>query len=210
MLRNWWAGVAVGVACALGAVVAVSAATDQARAQSGFTVTAGQLQINQKISQASVRRSNRALNHLAPVRTAASDAADDGSGGVKPPAGTGWTADHIADGAVGRGKLAPDVRAALPRWAIKTGNDAGAPARTSSPGIQLIRVGQGFHHVDLGTPLGGCSWSGTLSNDAGSLPAAAILRTSFSNAFPTRVTVFTFATDGVAQVDSSFTLHVFC
>lgn len=88
MLRNWWADVAVGVAAGLAALAGVNAATGEAQAQSGFTVSPGQLQINQKISQASVRRSNRALNYLAPVRTQASDAADDGTDGVKPPVGT--------------------------------------------------------------------------------------------------------------------------
>lgn len=134
MLRNWWAGVAVGVACALGAVVAVSAATGQAQAQSGFTVSAGQLQINQKISQASVRRSNRALNHLAPVRTQASDAADDGTGGVKPPAGTGWTAEHIADGAITNAKLArPTLSAVVTQAGVLNRGDGAISAASLPP-----------------------------------------------------------------------------
>ena len=41
-----------------------------------------QLLINQRISQAAVKRSNQALNYLAPVRTTASDAANTGANGV--------------------------------------------------------------------------------------------------------------------------------
>lgn len=57
--RNVWVGVACGVALGLGGIVAVDAATQSADAQGGFKVTPGQLQINQKISQAAVRRANR-------------------------------------------------------------------------------------------------------------------------------------------------------
>jgi hypothetical protein len=99
-------GVACGLALGLGGGVAVDAATESADAQtSGVEVTSAQLLINQRISQAAVRRSNRALNYLAPIRSAQSDAADDGRKGVIalndiPGAGQGWTTAQIADGAI--------------------------------------------------------------------------------------------------------------
>ena len=101
------AGAAVG-ACG----VYFGGVAEQADAQgTKFTATPAQLRINQKISQAATRRSNRALNYLAPVRTAATDAADTGSGGVTalsavPGAGAGWTGGQIADGAVGASEIA--------------------------------------------------------------------------------------------------------
>lgn len=110
------AGIACGVVLAMAGGFAIDGALDDAEAQAGFSVTPAQLQTNQRISQAAVRRSNRALNYLAPIRTAASDAADDGRDGVDPlasvpGAGSGWTSGQIADGAITSAKLSSAVRA---------------------------------------------------------------------------------------------------
>ena len=78
-----WMGVAGGMAVGLAITAAVGA-----NAQSGdFTVSAQQLKINQNISSAAVKRSNRSLNYLAPIRTTQTDNADNGSNGVKPLSG---------------------------------------------------------------------------------------------------------------------------
>jgi hypothetical protein len=109
-----WLGVACGVATGIGGVAALDAA-DRADAQaSKVEVTAEQLLINQRISQAAVRRGNRALNYLAPIRTTATDGADDGRSGVVPLAtvagsGAGWTGAQIADSAIARSKVANDA-----------------------------------------------------------------------------------------------------
>lgn len=63
----------------------------EASAQVSFSVTPEQLEINQRISQAAVRRANESLGLLAPVR------------GEGAP---GWPTARIADGAVTGGKLA--------------------------------------------------------------------------------------------------------
>jgi hypothetical protein len=55
-------GLVCGAALGIGSIVAVDAATESADAQEKFTVSPAQLQINQRISQAAVRRSNRSLN----------------------------------------------------------------------------------------------------------------------------------------------------
>ena len=47
-------GLACGAALGIGSIVAVDAATESADAQERFTVSAAQLQINQRISQAAV------------------------------------------------------------------------------------------------------------------------------------------------------------
>ena len=96
--NRWWVGLACGVALGLGTVAVVGMVTGSAAAQSGnFTVSPQQLKINQNISSAAVKRSNRALNYLAPIRTNQTDAADDGSNGTKPlssipGSGQGWPA----------------------------------------------------------------------------------------------------------------------
>ncbi len=62
---RWWMGVAAGVAAGLAGIAAVEAATGDAAAQrSEVRLTKEQLVINQRISQAAVRRSNEALRRI--------------------------------------------------------------------------------------------------------------------------------------------------
>lgn len=65
--RRWWIGVAAGVTLGLATVLAIEAATGQADAQRPVAVTAQQLTINQRISQAAVKRSNDAQKRLGPL-----------------------------------------------------------------------------------------------------------------------------------------------
>ena len=65
MLKGrWWVGVAAGAAIGLGAVVAIEDTTDEASAARPVTVSAEQLKINQRISQAAVKRGNEAITRL--------------------------------------------------------------------------------------------------------------------------------------------------
>lgn len=64
---RWWVGVTAGLALGLGAVVAVEGSTGEANAARPVAVNAQQLTINQKISQAAVKRGNEALARLAVV-----------------------------------------------------------------------------------------------------------------------------------------------
>ena len=100
---------AIASAAVLGtAAVLVGSGT---AANENANTTGQQLLINQRISQAAVRRSNSALNYLAPVRTTQSDAANTGRNGVTPlsrvtGSGKGWTTAQIADGAITSAKVA--------------------------------------------------------------------------------------------------------
>ncbi len=68
MLKGrWWVGVTAGVAIGLGAVVAVEGTTGEASAARPVTVSAQQLKINQRISQAAVKRGNDAITRLTAV-----------------------------------------------------------------------------------------------------------------------------------------------
>jgi hypothetical protein len=71
MRGRWWVGVTAGVALGLGAVVAVEAATQEASAQSGFTLSAEQLRTNQRIAIAAVKRVNQAQKDIASLGAAA-------------------------------------------------------------------------------------------------------------------------------------------
>lgn len=173
MRIRWPAGVAAGILLGLGTVLAIEGATGDASAQSAFTVTPAQLQINQKISQAAVKRSNRSLNYLAPIRTSQTDKADDGSKGVTPlsqitGSGKGWTSSQIGDGAitnskVGDGavtesKLAAALANKLPKWAVV--NTDGTLLRGTT-GVTSQRINAGNYRVNFGQDLSQCSWTGT-------------------------------------------------
>lgn len=105
----------IATVAAVSAVAAVGVAAAQSDTQTtkpgAFQVTARQLQTNQRISSAAVARSNRALNYLAPIRTDASDKADDGTKGITAlnaivGSGKGWTSGQIADNAITTTKVA--------------------------------------------------------------------------------------------------------
>jgi hypothetical protein len=71
MTGRWWVGVTAGVAVGLAAVIGVEAATDTASAQRPVIVSAQQLKINQRISQAAVKRVNQAQRDIAALGAAA-------------------------------------------------------------------------------------------------------------------------------------------
>ncbi len=69
---------------------------------SGQSSSSEQLLVNQRISQAAVRRSNAALNYLQAVRTTAADTANGmyktNPVGVQSPNGAGWMGSAISTG----------------------------------------------------------------------------------------------------------------
>jgi hypothetical protein len=151
------------LAVGAGAIIGANLGAKDAQA-APVEVTAEQLLINQRISQAAVRRSNTGLNYLRSVRTPALDTSN--NTGVQPPIGTGWTSAALAANSVGTSeiqnasvtaaKLAPG--AAQPRLAVRTatsaliapGNSTGAVTSNCNPGE--VAVGGGF---SAATPGGG-------------------------------------------------------
>ncbi len=106
---------AVVAATSVAAVGVAVADTVSSTAKGGApAATAGQVKTTQRISSAAVARSNRALNYLAPIRTDATDGADDGTKGIIAlsavvGSGKGWTGAQIADGAISNAKLADNA-----------------------------------------------------------------------------------------------------
>jgi hypothetical protein len=204
MGSRWWVGVAAGVALGLGVVVATQAGTHEASAQSGFRTGAEQLRINQRISQAAVRRSNEALVLLDPIRKLPK----------LPQKVLGWraqdlrdgavSATKIANGAVSEAKLASTVVTRLPAWAVV--NATGTLAR-SSGGITSQRVEEGLYRVDLNRDVGRCAWTATqVETTALDLGFVGI---ELDPVDPERLSVRT--TDGVnASMDRAFSLQVTC
>jgi hypothetical protein len=199
-----WIGVACGMALGLGALAAVDAGTQSASAAS-FTVSAEQLQINQNISSAAVRRSNRSLNYLAPIRTPQTDAADDGNSGVKPlssipGSGAGWAVGQLAPG---QKQLWANVGAAGALTA------SSGPA-TGTGAFTATRSAAGNYVVDFKTNVSACSWN---TSPVFSAPPGAPLvgvAVAVPNQ-PTQINVRVFDTIGAATAtDSNFTVQVLC
>lgn len=219
------AGIACGVVLAVAGGFAVDGALDDAEAQSGFSVTPAQLQTNQRISQAAVRRSNRALNYLAPIRTAASDAADNGRDGVDPlasvpGAGAGWGSGQIADGAITPAKVSPAIESRLQtvyRAAVFNTPGQDPALESQSEGVSALArtpaLPAGAFDITFAQSIEGCTWTGSVSTVRGS--AVTPVFAPFV-VWPTRLgenqlRVFTFNASGAGTLaDAPFVVTVHC
>jgi hypothetical protein len=154
MRESWWIAAIAGAVLAIAAVVVVSAATETATAQTAgqanFRVTAGQLRINQRISQAAVRRSNESLRLLDPIR-------DSGANDDAPGFGTA----RIANGAITQAKLGADVVSKQPLWAVVNpdgtlarGSGATAAGRAAGPNF-----GSGVYTVTFNRNITQCAFT---------------------------------------------------
>jgi hypothetical protein len=191
MRGRWWIGVAAGVALGLGSVVAVDATTDTASAQaSKFRVSAEQLRINQRISQAAVRRSNESLTLLGPVRDT------DGPNGTRDTA-PGWGSAQIAGGAVTQAKLAADVTAKQPLWAVV--NPDGTLARGSGATASGRAAGfaAGVYTVTFNRNIAQCAYVATIGAPSTTPPTLGGQVLAYVNPNPSNqvVSVRTFAAD---------------
>lgn len=156
MARNWWVGVAAGAVAGLGGVIVSEQATTDAEAAT-FSVTPAQLQINQRISQAAVRRSNESLDLLDPVRK--SGAQDDAPG---------WGTTQIRDGAVTSAKLDVAVREAQPRWAVVAAT-SGTLTRGKGATTSAKLADSGLYTVTFDRDVSACSLQATIG-DGGTTP----------------------------------------
>lgn len=129
--RRGWLAIGTGIALGMtGAVVAGQITGQASAAASDVRLSVEQLLINQRISQAAVRRSNESLNLLDPLRAKPK----------QPDRILGWRTQDIRDGAITTPKLAeravttpkiandaitptqlsPELREGQPRWARVT------------------------------------------------------------------------------------------
>ena len=205
--RNWWIGVTAGVMLGLGGVIISDQATSDAEAAT-FSVTPGQLQINQKISQAAVRRSNEALNLLDPIRK--SGAADDAPG---------FGTAQIRDGAVTNAKLANGTVAAEKLahptyWAVVNadgslarGNGATASAKVTSDA--------GAYKITFGRNIASCAYTATVGGSTTATPPIGVASVyqnpdTANNAVTVRTYTDLTADPVTGGVDRGFHLSVSC
>ena len=150
MRKNWWIGVTAGLAVGIGGVAIADQATTPANA-APFTLSVNQLQINQRISQAAVRRSNNALTLLGPVRAS----------GTTPAAG--WPSASIRNGAVTSAKLDTSVREGMPRWAVVAAT-TGALVRGKGASKASKLTDVGLYSVTFDRDVSACSFQATIAS----------------------------------------------
>lgn len=154
---NWWVGVTAGMVLGLGAVIVSEQATTDAEA-AAISVTPAQLQINQRISQAAVRRSNESLDLLDPIRR--SGASDDAPG---------WGTTQIRDGAVTSAKLDTAVREGQPRWAVVAAT-TGALTRGKGAGSAAKLADPGLYSVTFDRDVSACALQATIGDGGTAVP----------------------------------------
>jgi hypothetical protein len=189
MRGRWWIGVTAGVALGLGTGAAVDAATDTASAQARFTVSAEQLRINQRISQAAVRRSNESLQLLGPIRRLPN----------QPNQVLGWRTQDIRDGAVTAGKLTESIREGQPRWAVVTaGTGALSRAKGATASAKLATVG--FYTVTFDRDVSACAIQATIADGGTAVTPVGQISAWRSPTAANTVTVRTAQDDAVSGV----------
>lgn len=189
-----WLWIVAALATAAAVALVAQVATERADAQNGsaaaFSVTSQQLRINQRISQAAVRRSNTALDLLGPL-TAPSPGPGDTNG---------WRTRDIRDGAITRDKLSPALRDETPMFASVSATGTVSASRGVT-GTQ--QIAQGEYAVTFERSVTGCaSWVQPVGQNAFTLAAP-------SSVQPNTISVTTTAAGG-DRSNRAFNLLVLC
>lgn len=208
---------AAGAALALGALWAAGQISSPARAQdppsaggATFKVTPAQLRINQRISQAAVRRSNESLSLLDPIRPMANQPAKVLGWGTDDLRDGAVTGPKVGDGAIGPAKLAPALAARLPMWAYV--NAAGTVVRARPDTVTATRVNAGNYRVDFGRDLNACGFTGTQHVFAAGQIGFIGLQVDATNPdlLAVRTTSQPTATENAVSADRPFLVQVTC
>jgi len=195
--NQWWLGAACGLVLGTFAVIGLRAATDTAVARTEHATTAGKLRINQRISQAAVRRSNQALDLLRPLRT---------SGGNPP---SGWAPTALS--ATVKAQLHTVYRAAVfntpGQEPVLESKSEGVTALARTPSLPA-----GGFDLTFANPVNECTFTGSVSTVRGSaltpVFAPFVVWPTLLGASQVRVFVL-LATTG-APTDAPFVVTVTC
>ena len=213
---------------AIGAVAAVGGAAIMlaSGANAGTTSSSEQLIINQRISQAAVRRSNTALNYMGVIRTSTLDNTyglnKSNPKGVTPltqvtGAGLGWqtpqirdgqvTSSKVADGAVTTSKIAANgvTQAKLSSKTYYAEWNSAGTAQRASAGVGTGSTSAGIYSVGpFPQDISACMYSATTLDNSGS--SAAVIRTNST----TFLNVQTNRTADGSVANAPVSLMVYC
>ena len=202
--RRAWLAVAAGAAVAVVATaVALDTGTDavaQPRPAAGVTLSAGQLLINQRISQAAVRRSNESLRLLDPVRPNAN----------QPAKVLGWRSADLRDGAVTTSKLSEGLREGQPRWVVVAADGSLARQRGATA---ATRTAFGRYRVTFDRDVTLCALSATIAvvEPTGTVLIDRVPTLGIDPAAPNTVTVRIYqASNPGNSEDAPFHITVLC
>ena len=201
---------AIASVAILGAA-AVLVGSGTAASENG-TTSSQQLLINQRISQAAVKRSNQSLNYLAPIRTTASDAANTGANGVTPlskvaGSGQGWTTAQIANQAITPAKLSN------PSWFAYINFAGTVTSSTTGLTVTVAKSGTSTYTVTFPSNVSACAPQATVQtfSDPATTAGTATVAPGAQN---TQWVVTTYATTlpngAIAQTPASFWLNLQC
>ncbi len=205
------------VAIATIAVIGTAAALVISGASAAPSTTQ-QLQINQKISQAAVIRSNQSLNYLAPIRTTTTDAVNTGKAGVTRlssvvGSGLGWTTAQIANGAVTTAKIASgavtsaqvangavtNAKLANPIYVAQT--TATGAISPLTPGVTAVLAIPGVNTLTFPVSVAACTFAATI---AGAIPGFVTVSPVAGTAAAVTVETFS-ASTGVSYAPATLT-----
>jgi hypothetical protein len=205
------AAAALGVAGAIAADGAVAPAHAQEDAgAAGFTLSVAQLRINQRISQAAVRRSNQSLELLDPLLPEPQR---------EPGKKLGWSAAQLrddavttpklAEGAVTEAKLAAPVLGRLALWAV-VDDGTGALVRGKGATAAAKLEAPGRYTVTFERDVSGCAYAVTPADPGTGEPPLGLLGAATTAGEPRSVTVRTADPAGKDVTTIPFQLVVTC
>jgi hypothetical protein len=212
--RSWLAvsaAAALGVAGAIAADGAVAPAHAQEGAgAAGFTLSVAQLRINQRISQAAVRRSNRSLELLDPLLPEPQR---------EPGKKLGWSAAQLrddavttpklAEGAVTEAKLAAPLQGRLALWAV-VDDGTGALVRAKGATAAAKLDAPGRYTVTFARDVSGCAYTVTPADPGTGEPPLGLVAAAGTAGEPRSVTVRTADATGKDVTTIPFQLVVSC
>jgi hypothetical protein len=198
-----WLAIGAGVVIGMGGSVVAGQLTGTASAQSasasGVTLSAQQLLINQRISQAAVRRSNESLRLLDPIRPNSN----------QPNKVLGWRTDDLRNDAVTSAKLTPGLREGQPRWAVVDGT-TGERARHKNA-TASARVAAGQYSVTWDRDISACAVHATVGATGTTPPPVDRSLTTWTDpANPNVVRVRAVDIPAGTDQDTPFHLTVLC
>lgn len=216
--RRGWLAIGGGVALGMTAAIVAGQITGQASAQaSRVTLSVEQMLINQRISQAAVRRSNESLNLLDPIRPQAN----------RPQKVLGWrtqdlrdaavtstkivdkavTTVKLADDAVTPDKLSEQLREGQPRWARIADDGTLKEARGATA---VTRTAAGQYQVTFDRSIAACAVQASVTSIDTTAPPVGHTLTAWTSPGDPKI-VQVRAVDGAAvDADTPFHVSVLC